>query len=149
MTASMARSRLPFRVLVSGRIDELFGLDLRQPVPRPHALHLCSADVADPLAGRRIQQSVVRCFLRQLAQRREPLIDAGRRQAARLEVGAVLLHGGADEGRPALLLPPGEVLAMAWAYMTRVSGLDTASSTSSLTFRRGLGATSSWFILPC
>jgi len=32
-------------------------------------------------------------------------------RAARLEVGAVLLHGGSNEGRPALLLPPGEELA--------------------------------------
>ena len=105
----MARSRRPFSVVQSGELMSFSAWAFVNQF-RTGALHLGAADVADPLSRRRLQESVVRCFLRQLAQCREALIDAGRRQAARLEVGPVLLHGGANECRLALLLPPGEVL---------------------------------------
>ena len=88
----------------------MLGLVLGKPVPGAGALHFGPGHVADALGGCRVEQAVIGGLLSQLAQGREALVDGGRRQAAGLEVGPVLLHGGADEGRPALVLPPAEEL---------------------------------------
>ena len=90
----MARSRPVLQRADVRAVDELLGLMLAEPVA--DALRLGAADVADPLRRGRIEQACVGGLPGQLASR-EPQIDAGRGQAARLGVGAEALHSGTNE----------------------------------------------------